>query len=186
MQNRYFFATIFAKLDTPNDLFVNQIGGHRVVGGLMPRRKNFFPIEQAPRGAILPDALLFGVLFALTDGVGHVIGAAAQTRHLSMKKDIPSVNSVSQNKAEYQQIPNLKDGLKIPWPTIKCNLSKLDVILCSKKSAYLSLIKCSFFDILLLLFNDRLTADSPSFDSIFGSTASPINLKIMVQTAKAA
>lgn len=76
-------AAVLPELHPPHDLLVDQVGGHVVVGRVVPGVENLLPEEQPPGGVPLLGALLLGVLLALGDGVHDVVAAAAQRRHLS-------------------------------------------------------------------------------------------------------
>lgn len=81
-------AAVLAELHPPHDLLVDQVGGHVVVGRVVPGVENLLPEEQPPGGVPLLGALLLGVLLALGDGVHDVVAAAAQRRHLSRENTV--------------------------------------------------------------------------------------------------
>lgn len=60
-----FVAPILAELDAADDLLVDEVGGDRVVGRLVPRSEDLFAEKEAPRGVALLGALLFRVLLTL-------------------------------------------------------------------------------------------------------------------------
>lgn len=75
-------AAVLSKLDSANDLLVDKVGGHLVVGGLVPRREDLFSEEEPPGRVPLLGSLFLGVLLALRHGVHHVVAAAAQRGNL--------------------------------------------------------------------------------------------------------
>ena len=83
-----FFTAVLAEFDASNHLLVDQIRGHVVVLRIVPRREDLFSKEQSPRGDLLQGALLLGVLFALRDGVHHVVHAGAERRDLVEQCDV--------------------------------------------------------------------------------------------------
>lgn len=75
-------TAVFSELDAADDLLVDEVGGHLVVGGLVPRSEDLLAEEEPPGGVSLLRSLFLRVLLALRHGVHHVIAAAAQRRHL--------------------------------------------------------------------------------------------------------
>lgn len=71
-------TAVFSKLDAPDDLLVDEVGGHLVVRGLVPRREDLLTEEEPPGGVPLLGSLFLSVLLALRHGVHHMIAAAAQ------------------------------------------------------------------------------------------------------------
>ena len=87
----YSFAAhppVLAELDPPDVLLVDEVGGHRVFGGVVPRAEDFFPEEESPGGVPLLGSLLFGILLALTDSVHHMVSSATKGGHFVEESDV--------------------------------------------------------------------------------------------------
>jgi hypothetical protein len=57
-----FVTSIFAELDAAHNLLIDEIGGHRIVGWLMPRRENLFAKEETSWCVAFLRALLFRIV----------------------------------------------------------------------------------------------------------------------------
>ena len=83
-----YFTAAKDQYGTSDVLLVNKIGSDGILHGIVPRREDLLSEEQTPRCVTLLGALLLGVLFALRDGVHHVIASASQRRNFIEQSDV--------------------------------------------------------------------------------------------------
>ena len=92
-------TAVLSKFHPSDDLLVDEVVGHIVLGRVVPGVEDLLPEEQPPGGVPLLGALLLRILLALRDGVHDVVAPAAQRRHLNQAL---SRTSVSVQATSYQ------------------------------------------------------------------------------------
>lgn len=73
---------VLSKLQTVDDLFVDEFGADLVLLAVMPGGEDLLAEEEAPRSVLLLAAFPLHFLLTLGDGVHHVLASAAQSPHL--------------------------------------------------------------------------------------------------------
>ena len=92
-------TAVLSKFHPSDDLLVDEVVGHIVLGRVVPGVEDLLPEEQPPGGVPLLGALLLRILLALRYGVHDVVAPAAQRRHLNQAL---SRTSVSVQATSYQ------------------------------------------------------------------------------------
>lgn len=78
----HLLTPVLPKLDPSHHLLVDEVGGHVVLGRVVPWREDLFAEEEPPGGIAFLGTLLLGVLLTLGDGIHDMVTATAQGGHL--------------------------------------------------------------------------------------------------------
>lgn len=83
--NAHLLTPILSKLQTMDDLFVNEVRADLVLFAVMPGGEDLLAEEETPGSVLFLPSSSFYFLLTLRDGVHHVLPAAAQSPHLQEK-----------------------------------------------------------------------------------------------------
>lgn len=78
----HLLTPVLPKLDPSYHLLIDEVGGHVVLGGVVPRREDLFAEEEPPGRIAFLGTLLLGILLTLGDGIHDMVTATAQGGHL--------------------------------------------------------------------------------------------------------
>lgn len=91
--NAHLWTLILSELQTPNDLFVNEVRADLVLFAVMPGREDLLAEIEPPGGVLFLAPFLLYLLLTLGDGVHQVLPAAAQSPHLQERPTFTVMNA---------------------------------------------------------------------------------------------
>lgn len=78
----HLLSLVLSKLESMNDLFVDEASADIVLCAVVPRSEDLFTEEEAPGSVLLLPSSPLDLLLTLGDGIHQVFTATAQRPHL--------------------------------------------------------------------------------------------------------
>lgn len=91
--NAHLLTLILSELQTPDDLFVNEVCADLVLFAVMPGREDLLAEIKTPGGVLFLAPFPLYFLLTLGDGVHQVLPAAAQSPHLQERSTFTVIDA---------------------------------------------------------------------------------------------